>query len=72
MSKVKGRTMGLVWVSTNGQERIYLAKGDFGPVDFNNKVKYENVWGGYPQFEIRTQGDIEYAKELISFALANF
>lgn len=72
MSKTKGRMMGLVWVSTYGSDRIYIFKGDFGPVDPKNRVKYQNVWGGYPQFVIQTQGDIEYAKRLVSYALANF
>jgi hypothetical protein len=72
MSKSKGRMMGLVWVSTYGASRIYLFKDDYGPADPNNKVKYQNVWGGYPQFELQTQTDIDYAKRLISYALNNF
>ncbi len=72
MSKSKYRMMGLVWVSTYGAGRIYLFKGDYKPVDLNNKVKYQNVWGGYPQFELQAQADVDYAKRLISYALNNF
>ena len=72
ISNLKARMMGLVWVSTYGAGRIYLAKGDYGPVDNGNRVKYQNVWGGYPQFELRTQDDLEYAKRLIAYALQNF
>lgn len=72
MSKSKGRMIGLVWVSTDGSYRIPLFKGDYGSADPNNRVKYQNVWGGYPQFEVRTQRDVEYAKKLISYALENF
>jgi len=72
MSKYKGRMMGLVWVSTYGSGRIYLFKGDYGPVDPDNKVKYQNVWGGYPQFGLQTQSDVDYAERLISYALNKF
>ena len=72
ISNLKACMMGLVWVSTYGAGRIYLAKGDYEPVDNSNRVKYQNVWGGYPQFELRTLGDLEYAKRLIAYALQNF
>ncbi len=72
MSKTKGRVKGLVWVSTYGAGRIYLYKDNYSPVDPQNKVKYQKVWGNYPQFEVVSQGDVEYAKKLISYALNNF
>lgn len=72
MSNIKKRLMGLVWVSTYGAGRIYLAKGDYTPVDKDNRVKYQHIWGDYPQFEIRAQVDVEYAKRLVSYALNNF
>lgn len=72
VSNLKGRTMGLVWVSIYGAGRIYLFKGDYGPVDKDNRVKYQNVWGGYPQFEVQKLGDVEYARNLVLYALNNF
>ena len=71
-SKTRGRERGLVWVSNYGASRIYLFKGDFTPADPDSRVKYMRVWGGYPQFEVRAAGDVEYAKRLISYALSNF
>ncbi|MDD5511110.1 MAG: hypothetical protein PHI12_09925 [Dehalococcoidales bacterium] len=69
MSKTKNRRMGLVWVTTYGGNRIYLFKGDYGIADPDNKVKYENVWGGYPQFEVGSLEELGYAKRLVAYAL---
>ena len=72
IGNISRRSMGLVWVSTNGAGRVYLSKGNYGSADGDKRVKYHNVWGNYPQFEIRTQADIDYAKILLSYALNNF
>lgn len=67
-----GRERGLVWVSNYGAGRIYLFRGRYDAIDPDNRVKYVEVWGGYPQFEIRALADVEYAKKLILYALENF
>ncbi|WP_392654727.1 hypothetical protein [Dehalococcoides sp. THU4] len=76
-SKIKGRWIGLVWVSTTHDNRIYLRKGDYTSVDKLNRVIYQSAsggdtWGGYPQFVIQTQADVAYAIILINYAKNNF
>lgn len=72
LSNIKGRMKGLAWVSTNGASRIHLCKGDYNSSDPDSKVKYENVWGDYPQFEIKSLKDFDYFKNLISYAIKFF
>lgn len=70
--KTKNREVGLVWVSTIGAGRIYLFKADYALADPDKRVKYEGVWGGYPQFEVSTHNDVEYAIKLIKYTIQKF
>lgn len=73
-SEANGKVLGLVWIYTDGANRIHLRKGDYGTVDVDQRVLYEtskgtDLWGGYPQFIVQSASDIEYAKKLITYAL---
>lgn len=68
-----GDFRGLVWVSTRGDDRIYLRKGDYSKVDNQMKVRGpeatgDDTWGGYPQCVVQRAEDVEYAKRLIDHA----
>lgn len=70
------RLLGLVWVVTNSNNMLYLRKGDYSKVDSRRAVLYADppkrkLFGGYPQFQVETQDDLEYAKKLIKYALQN-
>lgn len=68
------KNLGLTWVYTGGGNRIHLRKGDYKDADPDNRVLYKtssgaDLWGGYPQFIIEEQTDVEYAKKLITYAI---
>ena len=72
-SQNKVTQIGLVWVYTDGANRIHLRKGDYSQVDTDKRVinqtsTGQEPWGGYPQFIIRDSNDLAYAKKLIEYA----
>lgn len=71
-SEANGDVRGLVWVSTRGDNRIYLRKGDYGSVDSSQAVRYKTstgklTWGGYPQFSVKNRADLSDTMKLIEY-----
>ena len=60
---------GLLWVEyPRGRKiRVHLKKRDYSTVDYDKKV-IPSGWGGYPEFIIEKEEDINYLIRLIKFA----
>lgn len=76
LNEVSGKMKGLVWIYTDGANRMHLRKGDYSTVDIDQRVLYQtskgtDLWGGYPQFIVQSARDVDYAKKLITYALKN-
>lgn len=61
---------GLLWVEyPRGRKiRVHLKKTDYSAVDYDKKV-IPNGWGGYPEFIIEKEEDINYLIKLIKFII---
>jgi len=67
-----------LYVPTNGQARLYLPITNYRPVDPTGKVIYKDQiskngtfvgWNVYPQFVLRNEDDLDFAKKLIEYAV---
>jgi len=56
---------GLVWVSYPQGKKIsvHLRKGDYASIDPEKRVK-PNGWGGYPEYHLEEESEIDYLIEL--------
>lgn len=74
VSKKNNKKMGLVWISypaKYGSLRIHLRKGEYPPEIQNMPGYIENGWGGYPEFRVKSDVDVEKTMKFIKYAYDN-
>jgi len=74
VSKKSDKKIGLAWISypvKDGSLRIHLRKGEYPPEIQNMPGYIKNGWGGYPEFRVKSDVDVEKTMKFIKYAYDN-
>lgn len=67
------RDYGLVWIAypVADKIRIHLRKTDYSSINIPPEKFKKSGWGGYPEFNVTSEKDVEYAIKLVKHALGS-
>ena len=74
VSRRNNEKIGLVWITypaKHGSLRIHLRKGEYPPEIQNMPGYIKNGWGGYPEFRVKSDVDVEKTMKFIKYAYDN-